>query len=174
MGFTETWIPEQTLQRLGQLVRETENVPGAVIEFGVWEGRSFVAIAEAAAPRIAHAVDHWQGSVSDSDPTLQMARERDVRSAFLANTAHLNNVTAHQMHSDDFMAKWSKPIAFLHLDADHGYESVKRQIEWAVPLLSYGGVLCGDDYSDRWPGVVRAVNESLSGVTVEHYMWIYR
>lgn len=174
MSFTETWIPDVTLQRLRELVRSTADLTGAVIEFGVWEGRSFVAIAEAAEPRPAHAVDHWYGSISDDDVTLQLARERDVFAAFSENIEHLGWVVTHRMSTSDFMLTWSQPIAFLHLDADHGYDSVKRQILWALPLLASGGVLCGDDYSDRWPGVVAAVRETLPSATVEHNMWIYR
>lgn len=174
MGFTETWIPEITLHRLRELVVSTEGVVGGVIEIGVWEGRSFVGIAEAAAPRTAHAVDHFAGSISDNDPTLQIAVERDVHGIFLENIAHLENVEVHRVHSDEFMSQWTDSIAFLHLDADHGYESVRKQIEWALPLLSPGAVLCGDDYSDRWPGVVHAVAECLPSATVEQYMWIYR
>jgi len=51
---------------------------------------------------------------------------------------------------------------------------VKRQIEWILPKLSPGAVLCGDDYSQRWPGVVQAVDELLPGASVEQFMWIYQ
>lgn len=173
-SFTEQWIPEVTLARLGELVRETQRLPGEVLEFGCWEGRSFCHIAEAAAPKTAHAVDHWEGSLSDDDVTLGLAQERDVYAAFVENTNHLTNVTAHRTDIADFMAVWDGPIAFLHLDADHGYASVKEQIVWALKWLVEGAVLCGDDYSARWPGVVQAVNELLPSATVEHYMWIYR
>jgi hypothetical protein len=174
MGYTETWIPEVTLSRLQDLVRSTERKRGAVLEFGVWEGRSLVAIAEAAAPRLVHAVDHWRGSLSDDDMTLGLAQERDVFAAYTENTAHLDNVMTHRVDTVEFMSGWSNPISFLHLDADHGYESVKAQILWAKRLLIRGGVLCGDDFSDRWPGVVNAVRDTLPAATVEHYMWIYQ
>jgi hypothetical protein len=173
MEFTETWIPEVTLSRLQDLVRSTEHKRGAVLEFGVWEGRSFAAIAEAAAPRLAHAVDHWRGSLSDDDMTLNLAQERDVFAAYSKNTAHLDNVVTHRVDTAEFMDCWDDPISFLHLDADHGYQSVKAQILWAKKLLVPGGVLCGDDYSERWPGVVEAVRETLPTATIEHYMWIY-
>ena len=51
---------------------------------------------------------------------------------------------------------------FIYLDAGHGYDSVKEDIESWHPKLKNGGVLCGHDYNPRWPsleGVIRAVKE---------------
>jgi hypothetical protein len=45
----------------------------------------------------------------------------------------------------------------VFLDANHGYESTKRDIDWARD--SGAGLICGHDYSPSFPGVVRAVKE---------------
>ena len=174
MGFTELWIPNETLNRLRELVASVQNIPGGIMEIGVWEGRSFVQIAEAAHPRKAHAVDHFMGSSTDGAITGEVAQQRDIYQSFIGNTAHLDNVVVHRMDSDAFMEMWNEPVAFAHIDAHHSYESVKRQIEWILPKLSPGAVLCGDDYSQRWPGVVQAVDELLPGASVEQFMWIYQ
>jgi len=171
-NFTEQWIAQETLSRLESLTREVADVPGAIIEFGCWEGRSLTRIAAAAAPRIVHAVDHWNGNTGDI--TAKIVQTRDVFGKFQENIAHLNNVQVHRESNEIFMGKWRKPIALLHLDADHNYIPVRDQIEWALPLLSKGAVLCGDDYSGNWPGVVQAVDEMLPGRSVEVCMWIHR
>ena len=45
----------------------------------------------------------------------------------------------------------------VFLDADHSYEAVKRDIQWALQKRTK--IICGHDYSPEWPGVMRAVNE---------------
>jgi hypothetical protein len=107
MAFHEEWIHETVLESLQGLVRATEGVNGAVMEFGCWEGRSLVSIAHAAGERLVHAVDHWQGNDEDEYTTNAVA-ERDIYATFLENTAHLNNVRIHRMDTDEFMSRWSR------------------------------------------------------------------
>jgi hypothetical protein len=45
----------------------------------------------------------------------------------------------------------------VFLDADHSYESTKQDILWAQRVGAK--IICGHDYSSRFPGVVRAVEE---------------
>lgn len=52
------------------------------------------------------------------------------------------------------------------LDADHSYESVAADIKAWWPKVAPGGLLCGDDYRPEFPGVVRAVDEAMLGVTL--------
>lgn len=52
-------------------------------------------------------------------------------------------------------------VHLIYIDADHRYEGVKRDIELSMKLLDPGSILAGHDYNDKkFPGVVRAVNES--------------
>lgn len=173
MSYREQWIHPTVLEAMQNLVRDTEGRDGAIMEFGCWEGRSLVQIAEAAGDRQVHAVDHWQGNEGD-EYTTTAAAERDIFAAFLDNTKHLDNVRVHRMSTEQFMREWDKPIAFLHLDADHHYGAVKDQIEWALPLLVPGGVLCGDDYSATWLGVTQAVDEILPDAIIIGSMWVHR
>lgn len=172
MGFREEWIHDSTLEEIRRFVRRTEALSGAVMEFGCWEGRSLVSIAHAAGERPVHAVDHWRGNDEDEYTTNAVA-ERDIYATFLENTAHLNNVIVHRMDTEEFMQSWNEPIAFIHLDADHRYPAVKRQIEWALPLLQQGGIMCGDDYSAHWLGVTQAVDEVLPDADIVSHMWVH-
>ena len=47
----------------------------------------------------------------------------------------------------------------IHIDAAHEYADIKEDINVWLPLLAKCGVMLGDDYSQSWPGVVRAVDE---------------
>lgn len=56
-------------------------------------------------------------------------------------------------------------VDFLMLDADHIYESVKKDILSWLPKIKKGGIISGHDYCDpRWwdndhPGVAKIVHE---------------
>jgi hypothetical protein len=78
--FTENWFHHASCDRLAQLGRQVEHVPGMIIEIGSWEGRSTSVLANAIRPRIVHAVDTWQGSPGEISSDL--AAERDVHATF--------------------------------------------------------------------------------------------
>lgn len=52
-----------------------------------------------------------------------------------------------------------KSVDFVFLDADHSYNSIRRDIEAWLPKVRPGGILAGHDYNLPWDGVIRAVNE---------------
>jgi len=168
--FTSAWIPQASLDLMTRLVRDREHMDGAIIEFGAWEGRSTIAIAHGTSQDVI-AVDHWRGNPGDH-LTEPIAATTDVYARFRDNTRHLPNIVPAMMDVAEFMESWEGPIKFLHIDADHNYEPVKQQIEWAKPLMVKRGIMCGDDYSSNWPGVVEAVNECLPSHGVHHVMWM--
>lgn len=47
--------------------------------------------------------------------------------------------------------------ALVLLDAVHTYEETKVDIQWARSVRA--SIICGHDYSERFPGVIRAVDE---------------
>lgn len=65
-------------------------------------------------------------------------------------------------------------VDFVFVDADHSYEGCKRDIEAWAPKVRDGGMVCGHDYSDLWPGVKRAVDETGEKITVlPDSVWAY-
>jgi predicted O-methyltransferase YrrM len=57
-------------------------------------------------------------------------------------------------------------IDMLYLDCDHSYEAMVAVISAFLPKVKSGGVIAGDDYTDKWPGVIRAVTELLPNAQV--------
>jgi len=59
------------------------------------------------------------------------------------------------------MSKWVDDgyLDFVFIDANHNYESVYKDIVSWSRKIRPGGMLCGHDYAERFPGVVMAVNE---------------
>ena len=57
-------------------------------------------------------------------------------------------------------------LDFVFIDAEHTYEAVLADVIAWRPKIIAGGLVCGHDFSARFPGVMRAVNESFPNVTV--------
>jgi hypothetical protein len=97
------------------------------------------------------AVDHGGG-------TFAGLLHRNIIDCGLAETIQL--VISDSVAAADFFADGS--LAWVHIDARHDYDSVVADINAWAPKVRPGGWLSGDDYQeDWWPGVVRAVSDTL-------------
>jgi predicted O-methyltransferase YrrM len=170
MTFTEDWFGPASCAALSRLALHTNGLAGRVVEVGCWEGRSTIALANAAYPDTVHAVDTWAGSPGEISADL--AAERDVFATFTANIAERTkgNVEAHRTGWRDYFNEDRGPIRFLHIDAEHTYEEVAANIAAAVPLMVAGGIICGDDA--HHPPVIRAARE-LGDIHIEATLWVW-
>jgi len=50
-------------------------------------------------------------------------------------------------------------VGFIFIDADHSYEAVKADIQAWLPKLKKDCIMCGHDYSKKFPGLMKAVDE---------------
>lgn len=50
-------------------------------------------------------------------------------------------------------------IDFIFIDADHRYEPVCADIQAWLPKLKKDCIMCGHDYSKKFPGLMKAVDE---------------
>jgi Methyltransferase domain len=83
---------------------------------------------------------------------------RNIIDCGLADTVQL--LISDSVAAADLFADAS--LAWVHIDARHDYESVVADINAWAPKITPGGWLSGDDYHDEWwPGVVRAVSDTL-------------
>lgn len=175
-AFHEDWYDPQAAAYVGWLAQQAPQ-EGACVEIGCWEGKSSVCIAQSIAPRTLHCVDHWEGNGDEGDgESVRAAQERDVFATFKRNVGLVTagNVSANKLDWRQWMRSWEFPIAFLHLDASHDYDSVADCLRAALPFCVPGAILCGDDlYSD---GVYRAVHDVLGdGVKdVSGRLWVWQ
>jgi predicted O-methyltransferase YrrM len=172
--FTEDWFGEPSCRALAGLVEDVADVPGLIVEIGAWEGRSTIAMANAAYPRRTHSVDTWAGSPGEISADL--ARDRDVYATWCQNVARATkgNVVEWVMGWRDYVPTVDQPVALLFIDAEHTYAEVRDTIEAFRPLMAPGGIICGDDV--HHPPIARAVVDTLGAadVTVEASLWIWR
>lgn len=145
--FHEDWFCQESCAALAHLARTVALLDGDIVEIGSWEGRSTIALAEAAAPATVHAVDHWQGSPREISADL--AAERDVFATFQANTAHLTNIEVHRQGWREYFAAHTDPLRFVFIDAEHTYREVFDTIKTVLPLMVRNGIICGDDVHHR-------------------------
>ncbi len=66
-------------------------------------------------------------------------------------------------------------LSFVFIDADHRYDAVAQDIRSWSSKVKPGGILAGHDYTDEWPGVVKAVDEAF-GDRVQRFgcSWMVR
>jgi len=172
-GFHEEWFSDASQAVLANLVQAVADVPGVLVEFGSWEGRSTCAMARAAYPRPVLAVDTWEGSPGEI--SAKLAAQRNVFAQFQANVRQWTrgNVKPYVMGWREFVAFNEFPIALAFIDAEHTYREVFDNITAVLEHIQPGGVICGDDA--HHPPVVQAVTECFgSDVHYEASLWIWR
>lgn len=111
--------------------------------------------------------DYHAAAVQEGGGSFAGALHKNVLDCGLEDTITLiisDSVSASRLFSDG-------SLEWVHLDARHDYASVKADIEAWLPKVKAGGWLSGDDYDEqKWPEVVKAVNELLPGAA----MWSTR
>lgn len=147
------------------------------VEVGSWKGRSSaymaVEIANSNKDIAFYCVDTWQGSREHQGQDLS-----GLYQTFLDNMRpvehhyfplKLTSLEASRRFKDE-------SLDFVFLDASHEYEDVREDILAWLPKIKPGGVLAGHDYytgHNYFPGVKRAVDETLDNLELEHDCFIY-
>jgi len=131
-----------------------------IVEVGVWKGHSISYLAGLLRNRPGikiYAVDLFEKA-----RWLKYQREVDVLS--LLYNYNLNKTQTRHLitdiidYSDKAALKFEDAsIDFVFLDADHEYESVKKDINAWYPKVRSGGIIAGHDR--HFPGVKKAVQE---------------
>jgi O-methyltransferase len=181
-----------TPPRIFALARAVEyvamrEIPGALVECGVWRGGSMMAAALTllrlgATDRDLYLFDTFAGMTPPSDEDVRRSGERasdllaaegaesdiwaiasleDVRNALLSIAYPDERIHFVKGPVEETLpASAPDEIALLRLDTDW-YASTKHELLHLYPRLVRGGVLILDDYG-YWQGARRAVDEYLS------------
>jgi hypothetical protein len=180
-GYTQT-----SADRVAAVCAAVEHIvdhqiPGAVVECGVWRGGSMMAAAltllrRGDAARDLYLFDTFSGMPPpregdvDFDGNTMSAGEHavsaeEVRSAVGATGYDLARTHLVEGRVEDTLpARAPESIALLRLDTDW-YESTRHELEQLYPRLSAGGILIIDDYG-HFRGAREAVDEYFAGQPV--------
>jgi hypothetical protein len=91
----------------------------------------------------------------------------------LAQIMEKLNVEVISIDRREFYSTYSGPTpALVFLDADHSYQATLEDIRWAQSVGA--DIICGDDYSDSFPGVIRAVSDSGGAAEVVDELFVLR
>ena len=133
---------------------------GKIVEIGPLFGRSTNAIASAAPSAQITSIDTFDNA--DWIKAYQ-SKLRDVPDfgidAFRHYTKKFKNVSAIQGYSPTVVQNWAEPIDMYFEDATHGNPNLKQNMDFWISHLRPGGVVCGHDYTLRFPDVKREADK---------------
>jgi len=165
---------------------ETNQIPGAIVECGVWKGGSMMAVAEMLSrlgmtSRELYLYDTFEGmsEPDERDKTYSgesasdlLKKDADKENNLVWAYSTLKTVQEGMQRTgypqekvhyikgkveDTIPSSVPSQIALLRLDTDW-YESTRHELIHLFPLLSRTGVLILDDYG-HWAGAKKAVDE---------------
>lgn len=147
-----------------------------IAEIGSWTGASTRAMADNTSGTV-YAIDTWEGT--DWGTYVHILGNKPKEWLFECFTKNMANLPLYRVVPIRMLSlegaeylKNTVQFDMIFIDASHDYENVKADILAWRPLLKKGGLLCGHDYTDVFPGVVQAVNELISSpVNVAGRIW---
>tara|TARA_B100000497_G_scaffold121980_1_gene152506 strand:+ start:479 stop:1075 length:597 start_codon:yes stop_codon:yes gene_type:complete len=154
------WINEI----LRQKIKNYENHSFKLLEIGSYKGESASIFAASQIFEKIFCMDPFEGK----EDALSLLDDEwgDVKRNFYTNTRHWDNIHLIQDYSynqvDNFPDEF---FDVIYIDADHSYESVKKEIELYKPKCKW--IIGGHDYGVvEHPGVTEAVNEAFGEPTI--------
>jgi predicted O-methyltransferase YrrM len=155
------WMTSEELSWLGAQASQHD----VVVEVGCYQGRTTRALGDNARGTV-YAVDDWKGLRGIDEEWWQRetpkAEKETLFERFLVNVDGLIGKVV-IIHADHAKVPELPLADMVFIDGDHGYESVKRDINTWLPRLQSGGLLCGHDFNQEM--LARAVRELLPGAT---------
>lgn len=141
------WIVQGYLEMVAYLNKKFRG--GHAVEVGSNIGESALMLASVGPFDKVTCVDIWERSLA-RDRFMKVTS--NLRGQGKINVMHCPSECA----AEDISAA---SLDFVYIDADHRYSGVKRDIALWASNIKPGGMIGGHDYSDRFPGVIRAVDE---------------
>ena len=143
----EGWMNKTELDQLSLWAKEVAP-NGVIVEVGSFKGLSASAWATADPTVKIYCIDHFQ-----------------YMDEFINNTREFVNIIPLKGDSPNGIEYPGDPIDIFFLDAAHSNPSDLLNIDYFLPFIKPGGLLCGHDYADcRYPDVmtnVRTLEEKL-------------
>jgi predicted O-methyltransferase YrrM len=164
----EGWMGEEELKQI-EIWAASVPPSGVIVEVGTYKGRSAIVWASSCDPSVTlYCYDYFENE------------HGDIHQEFLENTKHLTNIKSFKGSSPKQVSYTGAPIDIFFLDASHQGVQLTRLINYHLPLMKSGGIFCGHDYTNAWPGVIATVKflEELLGKEVTLYpnttLWSFR
>jgi predicted O-methyltransferase YrrM len=142
---------------------------GVIVEIGSYKGQSGAYLAAGAKEGVTtFLIDLWdrtkQNLVSPENRyALSSAQFMEIAIKNLKELGLYKNIVLLKGLSVDFASTWGDMgIDLLFIDGDHSYEGIKSDYEAWYPHVKDGGVVAFHDYMERWTGVMKYIDETVS------------
>ena len=149
-----------------------------IAEIGVDRGGLTTHILKNTSVREYWAIDPWKEYIGEGSGKLggvsqeEWDRRADAVLKLLAIFPQLRVLREESVTA----SKKFKPASFdmVFIDAIHSYKHTKQDIIAWEPLVRPGGVLCGHDYTRRFKGTIKAVDELIGDdlILFEAAIWL--
>jgi predicted O-methyltransferase YrrM len=139
-------------EELGKLLIH-HNLNGVGVEIGVLRGKFSNHILETSSLSLLVSIDAWR-NINHQTQAFELLRQHGKRSVCIKGISHIVS----PLFADD-------SLDFIYIDANHDYDSIKRDLNCWWPKLRSGGLFSGHDYfvhtskNNMVFGVIEAVNE---------------
>jgi predicted O-methyltransferase YrrM len=136
------WLGDGDVNVLYRLAR-TVPPGGTIVEIGSMHGKSACSIASVATDALIYCFDFWPGNdIIASDEIIRL----NTIERFTEYTSRYPNIIPNKVSSNlDY--GWDKPqIDMFFIDAAHTNPTDWESIEYWLPHIKSGGVICGHDY----------------------------
>jgi hypothetical protein len=169
--FGEKWFNYKDIYNI---IIECAPENGRIVEIGAWKGAStsYLAVEAQHKKLRIDVIDTWAGShehkgTSDiiEDSLFETFIDNLRPIIKYINPIRADSVTASRMYDEE-------SLDAVFIDADHEYESVKKDILAWMPKVKKGGILAGHDYSTAHGGVIRAVSELIDSPKIIKDCWL--
>ena len=159
----------QVYYELARGLHNTQDETGDIIHCGVLRGGSLCLMALGVKhSHFPHSHDQIIAidSYSDWDDTINLKNLpialNNVRRFKVGNKIFLV-ITHSHLYFEKFFKPSSARLVFL--DTVHNFEQTEKEIALSVPFLIDGGWLVVHDYTDKYPGTLKAVNGFIDSFT---------
>ena len=148
---------------INSLIKDKDYKVGA--EVGVKEGRFISFLLENNNKLNMYAIDPWEHQPNGNENYL----EWDFNKIFNAYREKVKRYGSRviELREYSYIAIETIPdkyLDFVFIDAQHDYDSCKRDINLFLPKVKLGGLISGHDYTNNFSGVIKAVDEIFNNV----------
>ena len=169
-AVTHTLVDVYRCYELWCLVKQTADLPGDVLEVGIWRGGTAcllgLAMKDAGIESKLYLADTFAGVVKagDADRSYHGGEHSDTTPETVKSLLSANQVANFSILEGIFPDQTGERIGqaqirFCHIDVDV-YQSAKDAFDWVWPHIPVGGVVVFDDYGFvTCSGVTKFVNE---------------
>jgi predicted O-methyltransferase YrrM len=136
------WFGIGDIKGLSELASSVTD--GTIIELGSMHGRSAYCLSKSSPTSKIFCLDYWSGWMCKTADGIERSNSLET---FKSYTTECENVTAVQLFLDKKTEpSWEEPVDMVFIDISHTNPDDWNVIEFWLPKIKKGGIICGHDY----------------------------